>query len=502
MSSKTSVDLELQKQQEVELETITAKGGESSKAFNIEDPPVLSLESKQANDDVEQLINPRAWPRSKKWRAVAFASLYTFISPISSSMVAPALPDMARDLGIHTKIEIEMSLSIFVLAYAFGPLFLGPLSEIYGRYSILQASLWFFVIFNTACGLATTKDQMLVFRFLAGLGGSAPIALAGSVVSDCFNGAEMGAAMSYYALGVILGPALGPIIGGIMTQYTSWSWVFYVVSIAGGVLCLTGTFFLPETYAPLLKSRARAKGLLHEETPHEEPKVLSVLKNAIVRPFVMLGTQPIAQVIAVLMAFVYGIMYIVLSTFSALFVKKYHEETITSTLHYLALGIGFFIGNRMSGGVLDTISRYLQKRYNTPHKPEYRLPVCIPAAVVLPIGLFIYGWSAENAVHWIVPDIGIMLFSMSVNVTFQALTVYTVDVYMMYSASALAAVSSLRSLAGFGFPLFADNLYDQLGYGWGNSVLAFVGIVIGIPAPILLYVYGERIRARSKFGSG
>ncbi|KAI8618118.1 hypothetical protein BC830DRAFT_1051209, partial [Chytriomyces sp. MP71] len=79
-------------------------------------------------------------------------------------------------------------------------------------------------------------------------------------------------------------------------------------------------------------------------------------------------------------------------------------------------------------------------------------------------------------VHWIVPDIGIIPFSMSVNVTFQALTVYTVDVYMMYSASALAAVSSLQSLAGFGFPLFADNLYDQLGYGWGNPVLAFVGI--------------------------
>ncbi|KAJ3244332.1 hypothetical protein HDU78_011168 [Chytriomyces hyalinus] len=465
----------------------------------------LSAETIKAEEAVRISINPHLWPRSKKWTAVALASLYTFIAPISSSMVAPALPYLARDLGFTSKTEILMSLSIFVLAFAFGPLFLGPLSEVYGRKPILQASLWFFVIFNTACGLSTTKDQLLVFRFLAGIGGSAPIALAGSVVSDCFDRSEMGAAMSYYALGVILGPALGPIIGGIMTQSVSWHWVFYMVSIVGGILALVGTFLLPETYAVILVQRARAQGLLSENhtaaasESHPHRSVFNILKDAIFRPFVLLFTQPIAQVIALLMAFVYGVMYIVLSTFSALFVTHYHQSTLTSTYHYLALGIGFFVGNRMSGGILDTISTMLQKRYNTPHKPEYRLPVCIPAAVLLPIGLFMYGWSAENTVHWIVPDIGIALFAMSVNITFQALTVYTVDVYMMYSASALAAVSFLRSLAGFGFPLFADTLYERFGYGWGNSILAFVGIGIGIPAPILLFVYGERIRASSKF---
>ncbi|KAJ3019935.1 UNVERIFIED_CONTAM: hypothetical protein HDU68_010425 [Siphonaria sp. JEL0065] len=440
--------------------------------------------------------NPRNWPNAKKYRAVLLASLYTFISPISSSMVAPALPFIAADLHITKILDLEMTMSIFILAYAIGPLFLGPLSEIYGRYKILQASLWFFVVFNAVCGLSQTKEQLILFRFLAGLGGSAPIALAGSVVADCFSGAEMGMAMSYYGLGVILAPAVGPILGGFVTQYISWNWVFYAVSIIGGVFAIAGTFLLPETYSPiLLAQQQKANGT----EPEHKPDPIVVYKTAIVRPFVLLATQPIAQVIALIMAFVYGVMYISLSTFSALFVRFYHQSTQISSLHYLALAVGLFIGNRLSGKVLDDVSKYCQKRYKTGPKPEYWLPLTIPSALLLPLGLLIYGWSAENVTHWIIPDIGIAIFAISVNISFQALTVYTVDVYGLYSASALAAVGCLRSVAGFGFPLFAQDMFNEMGYGWGNSVLALVGIGLGIPAPILLWVYGERLRKASKF---
>ncbi|KAJ3136983.1 hypothetical protein HK100_001158 [Physocladia obscura] len=449
--------------------------------------------------------NPHEWPRSKKWLVVAIASLYTFISPISSSMVAPALPAMAIDLGMTKIIDLEMTLSIFVLAYAFGPLFLAPLSEVYGRYIVLQASLWFFTIFNLVCGFAQNRSQILLFRFLAGLGGSAPLTISGSVIADLFKVSEMGAAMAYYALGVILAPALGPIIGGALTQNATWHWVFYTVSIISAVLAIVGSFLLKETFRPLLESRARKEAAKKDPSlvlAHPEPNVAHLLSTAIMRPFIMLGTQPIAQVIALLMAFVYGIMYIVLTTYSSLFVEQYGESTFTSTLHYLALLIGFLIGNRMSGSLIDVSSAYLQKRYNTPHKPEYRLPVCFAASIFLPVGLFLYGWAAEHNWHWALVDFGIVLFSWSVNVTFQTLTVYTVDVYTMYSASALAAVGFLRSLAGFGFPLFAADMYSKYGYGWANSILAFVGLVIGVPAPILLYAYGEKIRAKSQFASG
>ncbi|KAJ3212297.1 hypothetical protein HDU82_002667 [Entophlyctis luteolus] len=448
-------------------------------------------------------VDPHTWPRAKKWRAVAFGSCYTFISPIASSMVAPALPYIGRELGFSEEVlDMEMVLSIFVLAYAVGPLVLGPLSEVFGRYKILQLSMWTFILFNTACALAQTKEQLLAFRFFAGLGGSAPVALGGSVVSDCFSPHEMGAAMAYYALGVLVAPALGPILGGFITQGTNWHWVFYVSSIIAGILALLGTFFLPETYRPYLEQQERRRTANAATVTHPEDSVLSKLGPAVLRPFIMLGTQPIVQAIALHMAFIYGVMYIVLTTFSSLFVITYGEATNISSLHYLALGIGFVIGNRLAGNLVDWSSEYLQKRYKTGHKPEYRLPICIPAALIFPVGLFLYGWSAEYGLHWILPDIGIMIFSFSIVIIFQALTVYTVDIYMRYSASALAAVGFLRALAGFGFPLFSASMYASLGYGWGNSVLAFIGIVIGIPAPVLLLVYGERIRTKSQFGSG
>lgn len=92
-------------------------------------------------------------------------------------MVAPALTAIASDLKITNEVELEMTMSIFILAYAIGPLFLGPLSEIYGRAIVLQTANLFYLVFNIACGVAQTKVQMVIFRFLSGLGGSAPLSV-------------------------------------------------------------------------------------------------------------------------------------------------------------------------------------------------------------------------------------------------------------------------------------------------------------------------------------
>jgi DHA1 family multidrug resistance protein-like MFS transporter len=75
---------------------------------------------------------------------------------------------------------------------------------------------------------------------------------------------------------------------------------------------------------------------------------------------------------------------------------------------------------------------------------------------------------------------------------------YIIDVYLWYANSAIAANTFLRSLAGAGFPLFAAAMYHNLGVAWATSLLAFLNVAM-IPAPILFYKYGARIRALSKF---
>src|ERR1700761_6635950 len=94
-------------------------------------------------------------------------SSFTFISPVSSSMVAPALTAIAREFSITNDVELSLTLSIFVLAYAIGPLFLGPLSEMFGRVIVLQLANLFYLCFNLGCGFAQTKAQMIAFRFLS-----------------------------------------------------------------------------------------------------------------------------------------------------------------------------------------------------------------------------------------------------------------------------------------------------------------------------------------------
>lgn len=130
--------------------------------------------------------NPKNWTTNKRMIITVLVSLFTFMSPISSSMVAPALSKLGEDLGMHEKIEVEMALSIFILGYAIGPLFFGPLSEIYGRYRVLLLSNLFYVAWNTGCGFAQNKAEFFVFRFLAGIGGSAPLALGGGAIRQVF----------------------------------------------------------------------------------------------------------------------------------------------------------------------------------------------------------------------------------------------------------------------------------------------------------------------------
>lgn len=123
-------------------------------------------------------------------------------------------------------------------------------------------------------------------------------------------------------------------------------------------------------------------------------------------------------------------------------------------------------------------------------------------ASLIPIGLFWYGWAAQAKTFWLVPNIGAAIFAAGAIISFQCMQTYIIDSYTRFAASGIAAAVVLRSLAGFGFPLFAPYLYDKLHYGWGNSLLAFLGIFIGIPAPFLFWIYGEKLRSLSRYAAG
>lgn len=460
-------------------------------------------------DSPDDPANPKNWSMKRKWAATLIVSCFTLVSPMASSMVAPALGTMSREFHITNSVESQLMLSIFVLAYSVGPLFLGPLSEIYGRVLVLQLSNLFFLAWNIGCGFAQSSGQMLAFRFLSGLGGSAPLAIGGGLLSDCFSAEQRGRAISIYSLAPLFGPAIGPIAGGFVTQNTTWRWTFHATSIFTAVVQCFGILFLQETYAPkLLKRKAdrlrkeTGNNALHTEYETPDKTLFNILKTALIRPFRLLGTQPIIQVLAIYMAYLYGMMYLVLSTFPGLWNNRYHESIGIGGLNYISLGLGFFLGTQICAPISDRIYRKLKKRNNNVGKPEFRAPLMLPGSILVPVGLFWYGWTAQAHTHWILPNIGAAMFSAGMIIEFQCIQTYIVDAYTRYAASAIGAATVLRSLAGFGFPLFAPAMYNKLDYGWGNSVLGFIGVALGIPAPFLLWKYGALLRAKSRFAAG
>ncbi|CAK7243682.1 MAG: hypothetical protein STHCBS139747_005208 [Sporothrix thermara] len=478
------------------------ESGGASGASGAGEEADLNLVKWKGPEDPE---NPKNWTITKKWAAVFIVSLFTLISPVSSSMVAPALVDIGRDLDITSSVEQLLTLSIFILAYAVGPLFLGPLSELYGRVIVLQLSNLVYLFFNLGCGLAKTRGQMIAFRFLSGFGGSAPLAIGGGVLADLFTAEQRGRALSMYSLAPLLGPAIGPIAGAFIAQNTTWRWVFYSTTIADGVIQVAGLFFLRETYAPVLLTWKRNR--LRKETGNHAlytvfddaraGGVVKTLRIAFSRPFVMLGTQLIVQVLALYMMYLYGLLYLVLATFPVLWTTIYNEGQGISGLNYISLGVGLALGAQVLAPLQDRIYAYLKRRYKVSvGRPEFRVPIMVPGAILVPAGLLIFGWTAEYHTHWIGPNIGAAVLASGVIVGFQCIQGYLVDTYTRYAASAVGATTILRSIAGFGFPLFAPDLYNNLGYGKGNTVLAAVGIVIGWPAPFLLWKYGQYLRTK------
>lgn len=453
--------------------------------------------------------NPKNWPFKRKWAATIIVSTFTFITPVSSSMVAPALTAIGKEFNITDSVQLSLTLSIFILAYAIGPLILGPLSELYGRTIVLQLSNLFFLFFNLACALAKNKTQLIVFRFLSGLGGSAPLALGGGVLSDLFSAEERGKAISIYSLAPLLGPAIGPIAGGFITENTSWRWAFWATTIADGLIQFCGLFLLQETYPPVLLQRKKMALIkstgnekLHTEYDRPDRTIGKTLRVSLSRPFIMLFTQVIVQVLALYMAFLYGMMYLMLSTFPRLWTVEYGQSVGKGGLNYISLGVGFFLGAQVCAPLQDRIYRRLKKRANGVGRPEFRVPLMVPGACLVPIGLFWYGWSAQAHTHWIVPNIGAAIFAAGTIIGFQCTQTYVVDAYTRYAASAVGAATVLRSCAGFGFPLFAPYMFEKLGYGWGCSLLAFISIALGAPGPFLLWKYGQAMRERSTFAAG
>lgn len=220
------------------------------------------------------------------------------------------------------------------------------------------------------------------------------------------------------------------------------------------------------------------------------------LLRSLTTPLQLLFRSPIVSIIALYIAIVYGCLYLLFTTVTDVFQNTYHWSVSISGLSYIGLGLGFITGQPVFGLTSDKILIRLKERNNGTFEPEMRLPLCIPFAVFVPISFFWYGWSVQARTHWIVPIIGLFPFGVGMIGIFGTLQTYVIDSYPRYAASGIAAITVTRSLFGALLPLAGPSMYRALGYGWGNTLLGFVALVL-IPMPIIFYRFGRVLRERA-----
>ncbi|EXJ92004.1 hypothetical protein A1O3_00554 [Capronia epimyces CBS 606.96] len=458
--------------------------------------PLLNLSTKE---------HPRNWPSVRKWIVTGVLSATGFNRIMVSTIMAPALSTIDAKLDMNS-VESVMAMSVFLLATAFGPLVIGPLSEVYGRKPMLHTTNIWFLLWNVVCGFAHTKSLLIAARLLAGFGASAVYVLADGVLGDVWPSEQRGKSLGIYLLIPLLGAAVGPIVGGFITQGTTWRWMFWSTSLLQGAMILASILLFDETYEPVILERRaeRLRTATGDQRFHTRAGKLSegrsplwVMQRSLSRPIRLLLFHPIVQVQTLLSGFSYGVLYLVLSTYSDLWTSRYNESISISGLHYLTICIGEVAGAQLGGPLMDLVFQRLQNQAGGSSIPEYHVPLMIPSAAITASGLLLYGWTAQAKTFWLPVDLGAAIFSCGMQINGMSLQAYVIDSYPVHASSASAASQLLRSLAAFGFPLFGPRMYSALGYGWGNTMMALVSIAVSLPASMFIWSYGAKLRKKA-----
>src|SRR5262245_41499343 len=148
----------------------------------------------------------------------ALLAALSAIGPLTTDMYLPSLPDIARQLNATTA-QAQFTISAYLIGFAIGQIFYGPVSDRHGRKPILIAAIALYCIASLACSLSTSIETLIVARAFQAFGGCGGIVLARAVVRDIYSGARAGRELSLIASVMALAPVLAPIAGGFLQTY-------------------------------------------------------------------------------------------------------------------------------------------------------------------------------------------------------------------------------------------------------------------------------------------
>lgn len=328
-----------------------------------------------------------------------------------------------------------VGLSSFVLGIALGPLFTGPLSEYYGRRPIYLVSWTLFTIWTIPSAVGKHIAVLIIARFFNGFAGGTFLSVAGGTVGDVFSRHEIQTPMVLVSSAPFVGPSLGPVIGGFINYYAHWRWTYYFVIIWSTALWIAIVVLTPETYHPvILREKARK---LRRETGDDRFKApiekstrskRRVIAHSLLRPLQFILLEPMCLCLNIYSAILLGILYLFFGSFPLVFRKNHGMNLWQVGLTFLGIIVGMLVA-ASSNPLWSCLRMHLlvkEEKGAAREEPEYRLPQAILGGLLIPAGLFWFGWTTYPTIHWIVPILGSAVFGCGMLLAFTGIFTYLV----------------------------------------------------------------------------
>ncbi|KAI9643554.1 hypothetical protein NHQ30_008173 [Ciborinia camelliae] len=446
--------------------------------------------------------DPRNWPLWYRFYALFAVSFATWSTVLYSSIYTSSMPGMIKEFSITSEPVATLGVTTYLLGLATGSLVLAPLSEIWGRRPVYIGTLAFFTLMVLPCALATGLGEVLSFRFIGALAGAAMISNSPGSVADITTEEYRALAYSIWSIGPMNGPVTGPLIGGFAAEYLGWRWTNWIVMMLSGCAWIA-CGFVKETYAPVILIKKAAK--MREETGDErywcrydqKKSFFEILKINLSRPFVLCFTEPILWFWNAYIAVIYGILYLCFVAYPIIYTDLRGWTLGQSGLAFLGIGVGTMLGIVSEPLIRRMINSHKKDAETGKVPPEASVSIICIAAVLCPVGQLWFSWTCfPITIHWIWPILAGIPFGAGNTLVFIYGTNYLAGSYGIYSASALAGNSVIRSIVGGTLPLAGPAMYETLKPQWAGTLLGLVQVFL-IPIPFIFYKWGSKIRAKS-----
>ena len=475
--------------------------------------------------NLKRYTSPFEWSPARKNVVLLLSCAATAVVAYCAGAYSTVSAQMEKEWHV-SQVAIDIGITTFTSGFAIAPMILAPFSEINGRKPVFLATGALFVVSQIGCAVTSSYAGMLVARFWAGVGASTFSTMVGGVISDIYHGPERNTPMSLFSGFALCGTGLGPMISGFISDYAPWRWVFWHQVIVDAVMIGLVAIFFKETRGSVLLSRkAKALNKWYDErekagyvgfemvdeqgekkesqrirwrvkADEERASLKTMIAVSLYRPFHLLCTEPVVFFFSLWVAFSWAVLYSQFSVIFLVFETNHGFSVSQSGAVFAAMSIGAIIGTVLSI-YQEKIARHYGKLGSS---PEDRLYFSCIESVLMPIGLFWFGWTSFPSVPWIAPTLAVGCATIGIFSIYLAVFNYLADVYHRYASSALAAQSFSRNMLGGIFPLFTSQMFRAMTFQGASSLLGGIGALLTIVPWVLLF-YGPRIRARSKFAS-